>query len=180
MNDNDLIELFLPIITDGLTANGYSGVTVQQNYEPTMQGINSGPTVYFFKVGDHRYGFTKREDVLPSPDSPIFTHTETQQYETTFQVSALVTEDVNNISYTASDLVNIVAAILGSDNARNIMQDQNVEILRITEVRNPYFIDDRDRYEADPSFDFTLTYLRAIIATTPIVTQPIQADVVPI
>lgn len=179
MTDNELIELFLPIINAGVASLGYEDVIVQQNYEPTMQGINSGPTVYFYKISDHRYGFLQRTDVWNERDS-AFVHTESQQYETVFQVSALVTQDPANISYTASDLVNDVAAIMQSDNTRNILAASQVFIERVSEVRNPYFIDDRDRYEASPSFDFTLTYHRAIISSTPIVTQPIQTNVVPI
>lgn len=169
MTDNDLIRLFLPIIQNGLIADGYLNVTVEQNYQPTMQGVPSGPTVYFFKVSDKRYGFLGRYDVWDNVHN-VMTHTETQIFEATFQVSALVTQlPIVTNSYTASDLVNEVASIMQSDNTRAILLASNVEILRVIDVRNPYFIDDRDQYEAFPSFDFVLTYPQSRISTTPII-----------
>lgn len=173
MTDNELIELFLPIITTGLTALGYEGVVTQQNYEPTMQGINTAPTVYFYKVSDHRYGFLDRTNSWDAEDNEMV-HSEIQQYETTFQVSALVTENPSVISYTASDLVNSVASIMQSDSTLETLNASKVGILRVEEVKNPYLIDDRDRYEASPSFDFTLIYERDIITTVPIILLPIK------
>jgi len=157
MLDNQLIQLFRPLIQNGLISNGYPNVTVKQNYQPTQQGVNTGPTVYFNKISDRRYGFLKREDVYNTNTNQMV-HTESQWYETTFQISALVIQDPKNISYTASDLVNIVAMIMQSDATRIALLNGGAGIYRITDVRNPYFLDDQDRWEASPSFDFTLTH----------------------
>lgn len=169
MNDNALIKLFLPIINAGLLADGFTGVTVKQANQPTQQGINTGPTIYFYKVNNKRYGFLGRLDVWDA-DLEQMVHTETQYFETTFQISALVLQNVHNTnSYTASDLVNEVASIIQSDVARSIMIAENVGILRITDIVNPYFTDDRDQFEASPSFDFTLTYRNTRTTINPIV-----------
>ena len=169
MTDNDLIKLFLPIINAGLIADGYTGVTVKQANQPTQQGVNTGPTVYFYKTGDKRYGFLGRIDEWDTVNS-VMKHTETQYYETTFQINALVLQNVNNTnSYTASDLVNEVASIMQSDQARRIMITAGVGILRVTDVVNPYFLDDRDQFEASPSFDFVLTYKQTRVTTEPVV-----------
>lgn len=167
MTDNDLIRLFLPIINAGLLADGYTNVVVKQANQPTQQGINTGPTVYFFKIGNKRYGFLGRLDEWDSDNSEMV-HTETQYYETTFQISALVLQNVHNTStYTASDLVNEVASIMQSDAARDIMIASGVGILRVTDIVNPYFVDDRDNFEASPSFDFTLTYQQTRVSVNP-------------
>jgi hypothetical protein len=169
MTDNQLIKLFRPIVVAGLAALGYSSVGVVQNNQPTVQGAATGPTVYFYKIGDKRYGFLERSDAYNSEDND-FVHTETQKYETTFQVSALVRQDpAVTTSYTASDLVNAVAMILASDAARETMLAAGVGILRVMDVRNPYFLDDHDQFEASPSFDFVLTYDRTIQTTVPVV-----------
>lgn len=173
MNDNQLIQIFLPLINSGLVALGYYGVLVSQNYQPTMQGSSTGPVVYFFKVGNHRYGFLNRKDEW-DPINNVMTHTESFFQESQFQVSALVTQDPTNVdTYTASDLCNAVAEIMQSDVVWEALQEQDVGIYRITDVRNPYFIDERDRYEAFPSFDFTLTYNNINITQSPIITPPI-------
>lgn len=171
LTDNDLIRIFLPIIQDGLAADGYRRVTVKQGNQPTQQGINTLPTVYFYKLFDKRYGFLRRDDTWDSINE-IMVHTETQQYETTFQIEALVLQNPKNTNlYTASDLVNEVASIMQSDSTRGILSSNDIGILRITDIRNPYFKDDRDQFEASPSFDFVLTYAQTRVTTSPVITS---------
>jgi hypothetical protein len=97
-------------------------------------------------------------------------HTELQYFETIFQMSALVLQEPKYPALpTASDLVNEVASIMQSDNTRVILNASGVGILRVSEVLNPYFVDDRDNFEASPSFDFTLVYENTRLSTTPII-----------
>lgn len=169
MTDNDLIRLFLPIIKAGLIADGFTGVTVKQSNQPTLQGANTNPTVFFYKLFDKRYGFLRRDSKWDE-DAEIMTHTEMQMYETSFQINAMVMQNPSTPNqYTASDLVNEVAAIMQSDSTRKTLADSNVGILRVTGVRNPYFKDDYDKFEAFPSFDFTLTHRQTRVTTDPVV-----------
>ena len=166
--DNTLIQLFLPIIQAGLIADGFSTVVVQQANQPTQQGIPTAPTVYFYKTHNVRYGFLGRADEW-DPIASRMVHHERQYYETTFRIQALVLQNVKNPGYTASDLANEVASIMQSDSTRTVLNSQGVGILRIHEISNPYFKDDRDNFEALPSFDFTLIYLNDRLSTTPII-----------
>ena len=169
MTDNGLIELFLPIIQNGLLADGFTGVTVKQANQPTQQGIPVTPTVYFYKIGNKRYGFLGRWDKWDSVQQKMV-HTEAQYYETTFQISALVLQyPVTPGQYTASDLVNEVASVMQSDNTRTILNNSNVGILRVQNISNPYFVDDRDQFEASPSFDFTLLYQNFRVSNNPMI-----------
>lgn len=177
MTDNELIKLFLPIIKAGLIEDGFMDVSVKQSYQPTMQGINTNPTVYFFKVANKRYGFLGRKDVW-NPLTSTMVHTESQYVETTFQVAALVTQNPKNTNRpTASDLVNDVASIMQSDKTRDILNKRGVGILRVMDIRNPYFFDDKDNFEASPSFDFTLQFLNDRVSTSPIITPPITGNI---
>lgn len=154
--DNQIIQIFLPIIQDGLITDGFTGVTVKQSNQPTQQGIPKTPTVYFFKVSNKRYGFLGRHDEWVVNR---MLHHERQYMEITFQIMALVLQfPITPNQYTASDLVNEVASIMQSDNTRDILNQSGIGILRVTDISNPYFVDDRDQFEASPSFDFTLTY----------------------
>ena len=166
--DNTLIQLFLPIIQSGLAADGFTGVTVQQANQPTQQGIPTGPTVYFYKLYNRRYGFLGRQDVWDE-NLDQMTHHEGQYYETSFRFQALVLQNVKTPGYTASDLINEVACILQSDSTIVELNAQNVGILRITDISNPYFTDDRDNFEALPSFEITLLYLNDRISVDPVV-----------
>jgi hypothetical protein len=177
MTDNQLIQLFLPIIQAGLIADGFTDVITKQANQPTQQGVNTGPTVYFFKVASKRYGFLGRWDKWDSLDSEMV-HTESQYYETTFQISTLVRQlPMTPNQYTASDLANEVASIMQSDNTRAILNASGVGILRVTDIANPYFVDDRDQFEASPSFDFVLTSQASRVGVTPVVELPIRLNI---
>lgn len=171
MLDNQLIQLFLPIIKAELIADGFTNVMVQQMQQPTQQPIPSGPAVYFQKIYDHRYGWGMTYAKWNTTNSQEENH-EPQWHETTFQVSALVVPNVLTPNqYTAADLANEVASIMQSEATRVTLMAQNVGVLRVSEITNPYFQDDRDQFEATPSFDFILTHLQTRISTIPVVSS---------
>lgn len=175
--DNTLIQLFLPIIKAGLIADGFTNVIVKQSNQPTQQGIPTAPMVFFTKIYNKRFGFLRREDVwnIAAQD---FIHTESQYYETSFQVSALTLQNPSDITIpTASDLVNEVASIMQSSNTLDILNNAGVGILRISDITNPYFVDDRDNFEASPSFEFVLVYLNERVSTSPKITPPISTNI---
>ena len=166
--DNSLVQLFVPIIENGLLADAFTDVVVQSAQQPTQQGIPTAPTVYFYKTHNRRYGFLGRYDLWDEL-STTMVHTERQYFETTFRIQTLVLQNPKSPTYTASELANEVAAIMQSDRTLAILNAQGVGILRVTDVSNPYFTDDRSNFEALPSFDFTLTYLNARLSETPII-----------
>lgn len=169
MSDNELIKLFLPIIQNGLFLLGYSSILVIQSDQPTQQGIIFGPTVYFKKLGDKRFGWFGVSDVWDEINSKQV-RTYLQFYETTFQINALVLQNPSNpLQYTASDLINDVAFIMQNSDTIERLQQFSVGILKVSEVRNPYFKDDRDQFEASPSFDFTLQHKQTRITSVPVI-----------
>jgi len=177
MMTNQLKKLFLSIINTGLIADGYAGVAVKQANQPTQQGINTQPTVYFYQIGVKRYGFLGRTDVWNNIESEMV-HTESQYYETTFQVSALVLQYPQSPSqYTAIDLVNEVASIMQSDNTLAILNSSGIGILRISDISNPHFVDDRDQFESSPFFEFTLVSQSSRVTTTPVIVLPVLLDI---
>jgi len=168
MNDNQVIKVLYSILRAGLTEYGFPLVALKQSNQPTQQGVNRLPTVYFFKVSDRRYGFLKSEDKW-NADTQVMVHTESQTYESIFQLSALAIQDPKDTdSITASDLVSYAASILQSDLTVQALLAEGIGILRITDIRNPYFKDDRDQFEASPSFDFTLVYDRTRVTQSPV------------
>lgn len=179
MLDNQLIALFRPLIIAGMSMRGYGNVEVKQSYQPTQQGVSNTPVIYFFKVSDHRYGFPKRTAAY-DPIAGVTNLTTITYYETTFQINGLVVQDPTNINgITASDLVKITAEILQHDIALDILHAAEVGIERITDIRNPYFLDDRNRFEASPSFDFTLTHKQVNVVIVPD-TQNAESGIFPI
>lgn len=171
MLDNQLWAIIITIIKAGLTSAGtpFSTLPVLQAEQPTQEGVPEGPAIFLTKLPDHRYGSVGRNDKWDEPNTKMV-HTEKQQYESTFQVNALAIQDPANVnSLTAADIVNRVAAILQSDYAIVEFRKSDIGIQRIIEIRNPYFIDDKGRNEASPSFDFILSHKQVIISESPVV-----------
>jgi hypothetical protein len=171
MLDNAFIALLLTTIISGESAAGIGGTPVKQAFQPTMQGANTQPTAYLYKLGDRRIGYVARTDQWDSVNN-VMVHTETQQYATTFQFSALATQNpATPTQYTASDILNLIASILQSSVTIATLEAQDVGILHIADVRNTYFLDDRQQNEAAPSMDVTLTHKQVITTQTPIVSE---------
>lgn len=168
MNDNDIFKLVIGIINTALTAQAVTAL-VKQSYQPRQQGVPTENTVFIQKISNKRVGFLARDDIWDM-DTELFVHTEKQWIEATYQITALAIQDPNDSTLlTASDLANVVAQIMQTDATLLALRAQNVGILRVTDVRNPFFTDDRERFEASPSFDFTVTYEQVYISETPVI-----------
>lgn len=170
MQDKEINVLFMAQLLPAMQAiPSLYGVKLARNYQQTQQGATTEPYVYFFKFGDRRYGHTKRREVWDTI-AGTFKHQEEQQYETTYQFSAWIPQDVKNVtSLTESDILNTVSGLMQNDALMAAFRIAGVGILRVTEVRNPYIVDDRNRFEAVPSFDIVLTHKRTSVSALPAV-----------
>lgn len=166
MTDKELAALFMATLLPPLQVE-HPLVKMARNFQPTQQGAPSTAYVFFHKVMDKRYGQVKRTEVF-DPLLGIFNHTETQIYESTYQFSAWVPQDSSSL-ITESDILNTLSGIIQSDAVIESFKQQDVGLLRVMDVKNPYIVDDRDRFEAVPSFDVVLIHNRSLMATTPVV-----------
>lgn len=185
MRDNELFALLIGIIEAaepgaGIpNVSGRAGVPVYQSYQPTQQGIATGPSAYLHIISHHRYGLVERSDIWDELNSKEI-HTETQIYETMFQLSALSTQNPRDVAqYTAGDIVNAMAYIMQSESTLQLLRAAGVGIERVSDIRNPYFTDDRDRFEASPSFDFILTHKQIVSSEIPVL-QSIELQILPV
>lgn len=177
MRENELNTLLRSVLLDGLASHQLPGVAVKRSNQPTDQGVDSGPCLYFFVVNHHRYGSPRRSDEWDK-DNERMVHTEMQWIETTYQITGSVLQDPADLeSPTANDLVFHASAILQSDAAIARMQSAGVGVYRITEGRNIFFKNDRDQYEASPSFDITFTHRDITVTTTPVISS-VEAKII--
>lgn len=176
MLENDLFRGIKEVLTAGMAAQGQSSVIITQAYQPTNQGIPEQPALYVFKIGnDRRIGHPERKDEWvpadPSAVPPVLAHekhTETTWYESDFQISATSIKNPKDTApLTAGDLANLAAGIMQGNAAMDGLRARGIGILRVREVRNTPFIDDKARFETNPSFDFTLTHEQVIISSVP-------------
>lgn len=163
MLDNALIELFSDRLVSASAAAGWNYPVVQKQ-QPTQQGIPTEPTIFFEKLFDNAYGYAAYSNsVVVTDDLPQMFETDNQLMETVFQVSAWVIQNPDDLSIpTASDVLNYVNMYLRTRQTQRTWIGLGVNILRVTQLRNPYTEDDRHRNEATPSFDIVVTHSRTI------------------
>jgi hypothetical protein len=177
MTDNQLIAAIISILQPPIQAQFGASMQINAKNQPTQQGVPSVGTVYIEKLFDKRYGFEGVDFDLSAlqPGMPVWTPITTtykQLMETTIQFSALVIQDPTNISLpTASDVVNFIAMLMGTDAILAALSAAGANVERIIQVRNPYFHDDRERFEAHPSFDVVFQHERDLVVGT----DPIQS-----
>ena len=156
-----------------------AGVPVYQSYQPTQQGTPTGPCAFLNIIDHKRYGWVGRTDVWDAGQQKEI-HTETQQYMTTFQMSALSTQDPSDTAqYTAGDIINLMSYIMNSSSMIEILRSNDIGVLRVDSARNPYFVDDRGRFEASPSFDFIITH-KQIVQNEIAVLQSTEFEIIPV
>lgn len=171
MTDEQLYSIISEYIRDNV---GIADLEVVQRYQPESGGVSTNMQVFVDKIGDKRYGYPRESDVWDE-DTQAMVHTHLQQMESTFQISALQPKGATE-SITASDLVNDIADLLQTQAAVQHFRNSGLAFIRVTDIRNSAFVDDRERNEKEPSFDFTVQHVRVKISTSPS-TSTITADV---
>lgn len=163
MTQDQLFTLIRKIVLEGLARYGVTGYEVQRSYQGTKQGASTGNAVFFFPVIDRRIGSPKQSG---SWDGTGQQATLKQMMEASFQVFVRNKGALNGqtITPTASDVTNLIADVFVTDLVIAELQAQNVGVLRVTEVRNDYEVNEVDRHEQVPFFDLTLSYTNTRVA----------------
>lgn len=169
MTETQLFILLKAIIDDALSAASIVAI-VKQGDQPNIVGRPSGPVVLLSNQPMRRYGSLKRADAWDATHT-VMVHTETQQMECTFQCGALVPQTPATPAVvpglTAGDLVVAASQALQSDVALSALLVAGLGIYRVTDIRQPAFKDDQDRFEYSPSFDFTVVFANVYTSQTP-------------
>lgn len=128
--------------------------------QPSKQGrVNSG--IYYQVIGTRNYGWQARRY---DPTWPDARHIETQLYEATVQITALVDDDDSSIEATT-----LCQRIMHSLPFSDSMRAQGIGIQRATPVRQVRIIDDRDNYSIEASFDVVIGYQQDLRPVTGLV-----------
>ena len=166
MTDNQLTKLLRDKLLAGLARLGLTA-EVLANQQPTMQGRTTTATLYFSAISENRYGWQYSRTSY-DPETMEIEREEAQWLRTTYQVTALAPQDPRNLLLpTAKDLLRAASIIIGGQSFTQALTKDGVGVERVTELRNPYFVNDQGQFEASPSFDFTVTRKAAIIQEQP-------------
>lgn len=151
MRDNDLFKILIAELKSQLVNQNLADVKVLRSYQPTQQSVSEERRIFIHKVTNPQVG----TGIIYNGTTRI------QQYlkRATFQFDALAQQDPSDInSLTASDILTTAADMLQSYKSIRQLRENGVNIERITDVRQSYFINDKDRNESAPSFDLTVSY----------------------
>lgn len=158
MIDNTLYKVVRDELLAQLSRYGQPTWRVKQNYQPTQQGDTGIGTIYFHKITDTRYGWLQRADAWDMTEEEM-RHIESQQIETTLQVSGVLLETADNTSgMLTGDMVKLAAQAFQSDTMMQAMRARGLGVLRVRDVRTIQVVNDQGNFEPSPSFDVVLTH----------------------
>lgn len=159
-----LEQALLALVRATLLAELPNGTAVLQKNNPVSVGASSVPTVYLETIiPGQRVGWLGRRDRDTATED--MTHEEEQWLETTLQISALVTLVDGQPS--AADLCQMAADILQGDAGLRALAASRVRPLRATTSRTVQIVNDRQQFEANPSFDIVLSHVQIRSSVTP-------------
>ena len=180
MNDTKLIDIICTALEAGLVSQGYVDPDVLQSFQPEQQGSPSGETWYIHKIGPiHKYGHTQKSNKL-NQTTGIVDLVETRVLERKYQITAFkkqTPEEQTPTAKTADDMAEEAAAIMQGQVFVNALRLEGLRMMRITDVRTPYFTDQHDQNDISPNFDFTVTYSKQLASIVqPVVDYTVQIN----
>lgn len=171
MTDNEVWGILTSTFDQALIDSGLDQVNFMRAFQPRQEGAFTSDALYCHRISSKRFGWQARSDKYDDANDE-FDHNEMITTESVYQVSSEVSEnpeDENQI--TAFDVVSRVAIELNSYKVRKALIAQGIGIIRIIDVRTPFFKNESDRFEAEPSFDFTISYKQNNMSKVPAVTN---------
>lgn len=173
MTANETLALIISTLGTMMGQLGYP-IAVQSAYQPTQQGTQAAPFLAVNYISSRRYGYPQvQENVVVDNNNGTMTMSRVETYwlEEVYQIAAYAIPSPTDItSPNAYTYAARAAAVLQSAQARKILLDSGAGFIRISEIRTPYFEDERGRNELSPSFDFTVSRQEQLIYSVPIVT----------
>lgn len=149
---------------------GVTGVPVIASQQPTTEGRETGPAIYFHSLDEQREGWQSREYRRTDEAETL---TETQILATTMQISVAAPQTDDLSLPQATDICRAASMALQSSQFLDALKDQfhGSGVRRVTAIRRPYIVNDQGQFEMVPSFDVTITHTVQFTTTTPVVTS---------
>lgn len=182
MNENAIYEVIMPYIRDKIAGYGVSELNVLQAYQPNITGRLSAPTLSMFNVNYRFHGWGRRE--YPKGFDPITRTLEKkviQKMETIIQMNVTAPRlgpgiEAQPIYITAADIATSIVILMQSSDFVQHLLKHNMKILRITDMRNLRFFDERDNHNSLISFDVTIIHDHVSVVSVPFA-EPIDYDI---
>ena len=167
--DNDIWRIIIremDLWTAQFNADFNITVPVSRAFQPKQTNVSPDLVCHVFDIHTKRYGWQYIRDRYDSQRNEIV-HIDGRIINTQYQVSAQDISSTDENAIRAFDALEHMSAFLQTPDFIQRIGNDDLEIFRITEVRRPYFNNDLNRYESDPSFDFMLSYTQERESVTP-------------
>lgn len=170
MTDVELRTLLRAQLIAIMPLYGITDVPVIAQQQPTTEGRETGPAIYFYSLDEQREGWQSRAYERTADDETL---TETQIIASTMQISAVSPQTENLMQPQATDICRAASMALQSSQFLDALKNQfpGSGVRRITAIRRPYIVNDQGQFEMVPSFDVTITHTIKFTTTTPVVTS---------
>lgn len=153
--ENEIWKDLIALINTALEECEITGWTVRQANQQFKVAPNR-PVISISRVSSNRYGFQGRRDKVVNN---LPEHEEIYYQQLRFQITFLKKRVTDPTELTSSDVANELATWLMSVKGLKETRALGFMPLRVTDIREPAFVDDSDDFEKSPNFDFLL-YLR--------------------
>lgn len=164
MIDSDISVAIIDAIQSGLFELGVDAI-VQRDYQVTQQGAPSSPFIAFHSIATVRRGHPKNKSKYDAINNRIV-QTEGTIIERTYQISAYAPESPeDDYEINAYDLASYAAKILQKETVLANLKQLGISVMRVGEVREAYFTNDKERNETNSNFDFVICYDDMITTT---------------
>lgn len=155
MLDNQLYQMLRQCLIDQAPLRGITDSAYVLRYQPTQQGRASDRSVYMFKIADKRYGYRKATYVQTVDG---LQQGEEQAIESTIQFSVTQPQAIQDNELTHADVLKTIAACVQSPTFIAALLPFEASVLRVQDIRNTPFNNDRDQWEENPSFDLVVKH----------------------
>lgn len=169
-SENRLWEILLPVVKAGVAS--LPGMAVKRAYQPTTQGDGNAPRLLLHRAYSRRYGAqsTSQEWRVDEYGQGKMIAVDTWRKEDTYQANALVNREPEDEGYTAKDALELLSAHLQSEPALMALKKEGIGVLRVNDITETPYEDDRGSYRVSVSLQFTITYKQTQEREVPVAT----------
>lgn len=154
--ENQIYRDLITIVNTWLQANNITGWKCKQSYQTSLQNCTN-KTILISRVYSRRLGLQGNSDEWDVANNQMV-HTEKYRQETMYQFSFFnqrgAEQTVNDL--TSSDIGNKLLSFFQSTTGIKAFSMLSYSILKIRDLREPFFKDDSQIYERMPNFDLTI------------------------
>ena len=159
ISEYDIATTVISVIKDGLKLLEMEKTWgVIQGAQSVVHSLER-PTLVLTSLYRNRYGWQHSKDVIQNGN---FLHKEFIYQIVGFQLSAFKIDRNNQLS--AMDAASNIAMYLNSEMAVRSLQSKGYGINKISEIRGGIWIDETDRYEISPNFDFEISLRQELVS----------------